>query len=185
MGSTSTKRNICSLTDSSAMEQERMRSSHQRRSNMEGAVPANWDQSRRPSSCVSASMAASISAGGAVGLTAVAAAAFDRPFPCPFFEVDIRGNPCTLPGGSAAAFELKTAAHGLRSTGSRRMVYQRSFGGKYSAINSSQYGRNSSTLGRSALFEYRSNGLNFLTQRNNSRSRSVIRCWYSPSRWPG
>ena len=40
MGNTSTKRNICTLTDSSVMAQERMRSSHHRLSNMEAAVPA-------------------------------------------------------------------------------------------------------------------------------------------------
>src|SRR5262245_59211612 len=58
MGSTSTKRNICTLIDSSAIAQERMRSSHQRLSKIEGVRRSSCDQSCCPIFCVSGSTAA-------------------------------------------------------------------------------------------------------------------------------
>ena len=57
MGSTSTKRNICTLTDSSDIAQDRMRSSHHRRSKIEGERRSIDCQSFRPIRWVSASTA--------------------------------------------------------------------------------------------------------------------------------
>ena len=57
------KRNICTLTDSSCIAQDMIRSSHQRRSHIDGCDTPVRSSSARPVASVSCSIAASWSAG--------------------------------------------------------------------------------------------------------------------------